>query len=818
MPFADHLRRDVTAAVRGLRRAPGFAAAAVVTLALGIGATATIFTVVNAVLLAPLPYAEPERRVMLWNRWTGFDKTWLSEQEVVDYRRLPRTLESVAAWSSDQANLTGGGEPVRVGYAAVTPNTFAVLGARPRAGRTFVDGEDREGFDRVVVISYALWQAYFGGEFDVVGRDLQLDGVRRTIVGIMPHGFQLPTDFGEDAAEPTRLWVPLFIDPASTDRGSHGYYGAAVLAEGATPAQASAELRTIADRWTSDGLYPAGDDFHTYAVPLEEDVRGAIRPILVLLSAAVAFLLLIACANVANLLLVRAEGRQRELAVRMAIGAGPWRIMRQLLTESLVLALLGTTAGVAIAFAASRLIQAVDPASLPRLGSVAVDLRVLAFAAFVGIATTVLVGVAPVARAWRLQLTDALRDGSASSTAGTHRQRIRGVLVVAETALAVVLVIGAGLMVRSVDALQRIELGFDPRNVLTMRVALPPATYATPEQVTGTFERLLERVRALPGVDRAGLMRSLPLGTTIGDSGFMIEGYVPPEPGAFPKGDWQVVSSDALEALGERVVRGRSILASDDAQSPPVALVNETMARMYWAGQDPIGRRIRQGGPSRPWMTIVGIVADVRHNGLEVPIKGKYYRAHTQFPQTGNFVIRNMHLVVKSGSDPLSLVGPIRNEVTRLDPALPVANIRTMDDVVAASVSTPRLAGSVLLLFAALALLLAAVGLYAVLAFVVSERQHEIGIRMAIGADPGRVRRGVLGQGVALATVGIVAGGVISLALGQVIRGLLHGVSPYDPFTFGVVPAVLLAAALLASWIPAHRATRINPILALKSE
>jgi putative ABC transport system permease protein len=347
---------------------------------------------------------------------------------------------------------------------------------------------------------------------------------------------------------------------------------------------------------------------------------------------------------------------------------------------------------------------------------------------------------------------------------------------------------------------------------------LPPATYATPQQVTGTFERLLERVRTLPGVERAGLMRSLPLGTTIGDSGFMVEGYVPPDPAAFPKGDWQVVSSDALEALGERVVRGRSITAADDAESPPVALVNETMARMYWPGQDPIGRRIRQGGPDRPWMTVVGIVADVRHNGIEVPIKGKYYRAHTQFPLTSNFVIRNMHLVVKSDRDPMSLVGPIRAEVTRLDPSLPIANIRTMDDVVAASMSKPRLAGSVLLLFAALALLLAAIGLYGVLAFVVSQRQHEIGIRMAVGADPGRVRRSVLGQGVALAAVGIVAGAAVSLALGQLIRGLLHGVSPYDPITFGVVPAVLLTVAVLASWIPAHRATRINPILALKSE
>jgi predicted permease len=436
----------------------------------------------------------------------------------------------------------------------------------------------------------------------------------------------------------------------------------------------------------------------------------------------------------------------------------------------------------------------------------------------VGTVTTILFGLAPVMRASRLQLTDALRDGAAASTAGTHRQRIRGALVVVETALAVILVTGAGLMIRSIDALQRIELGFDPTNVLTMRVALPAASYPAPADVTATYERLLDSVRSLPGVERGGLMRSLPLGTTIGDSGFMVEGYVPPDPGAFPKGDWQIVSADALEALGERIVGGRSFTTSDGAESPPVALINESMAAMYWPGQDAVGRRIRQGGPTRPWMTIVGVVADVRHNGLEVPVKGKYYRLHTQLPITSNFAIRNMHLVVKSTGDPLSLVAPIRAEVIRLDPSLPVANIRTMGDVVSAAIAQPRLAGSVLLLFAALALLLAAIGLYGVLAFVVSEREHEIGIRMAIGADARDVRRSVFRHGIALAAVGVIAGTAASLVLAQLVRSLLHGVSPYDAATFGIVPGVLLVVAVLASWIPAHRATRISPMAALKSE
>ena len=814
MAFLDTFRADFTAATRGFRRVPGFTAAAVLTLALGIGATATIFTVVNAVLLSPLPYAEPERRVALWNQWTGFEKTWLSELEVVDYRRLARTLEAVAAWSSGQANLTGGAEPVRIGVAQVTPNTFAVLGARPHSGRTFAQGEDREGFDRVAVISYSLWQSHFGGEPDVVGRTLQLDGVTRTVVGIMPRGFRLPTDFGEDAAEPTQLWVPLYLDPATTDRGSHGLYGAAVLARGATPGQASAELRSIAAAWTREGLYPPQDDFRTLAVPLEQEVRGTIRPVLVLLSAAVTCLLLIACANVANLLLARAEGRQREIALRAALGAAPWRIARQLLTESFVLAIFGTAGGVAVALVAARLIQLIDPASLPKVGAIDVDARALAFTAAVGVITTVLFGLVPVLRASRLHLTDALRDGSATATAGGSRVRLRAMLVVAETALAVVLVTGAGLMIRSVIVLQGVELGLDPTNVLTMRIALPQASYEKQEQVVSAYERVLERVRALPGVRQAGLMRALPLGTTIGDWGLTVEGFTPSRPGDNPKGDWQVVSSGALEALGERLIRGRMLRASDAKGAPEVALINETMARTYWPGQDPIGRRIRQGDPTRPWITVVGIVGDVRHNGLEVAIKEKFYRPHGQFV----FPVRNMHLVVKSSGNPMALVAPIRAEVRAIDPNLPVANVRTMDEVVATAMSQPRLAQWVLLLFGSIALLLAAVGLYSVLSYVVSERQHEIGIRLAIGAEPRGVRSMVLRQGLGLALAGVLAGTGFALALARLIEGLLHGIAAYDPLTFLTVPAVLVGVALLASWLPAWRATRVSPLLALKSE
>jgi putative ABC transport system permease protein len=817
MSQLDTLRQDVIAAVRGLARTPGFTAAAVLTLALGIGATAAIFTVVNAVLLAPLPYADPERRVMLWNRWTGFDKTWLSEAEILDYQRLPRTLTAVAGWSSGQANLTGGVEPIRIGVANVTANTFSVLGAQPVEGRTFAPGEDREGYDRVTVISHRLWQAYFGGERGVVGRTLELDGVARAIVGIMPASFRLPTDFGEDAAEPTELWVPLAFNTTNPERGSHGYYGAGMLAPGATPAQASAELRAIAAAWTRDGLYPKEQDFHTYAVAVEDEVRGAIRPVLVLLMAAVGFLLLIACANVANLLLARGEGRQREIALRTALGAGPWRLARQLLTEGLVLSLIGAGCGLAIAFAATRLLGAMAPASLPRLGRMELDTRVLVFTAVLAVVTTVLFGLAPILRAVRVQLTDALRDGATSATAGVARHRLRALLVVSQTALAVVLVIGAGLMIRSIAELQKVDLGFRPDGVLTMRMSLPQASYEKPEHVVAFYERVLERVRSLPGVRHAGLMRSLPLGASIGDWGLAVEGYVPP-PGEDAKGDWQVITAGAIEALGERLVRGRTITGADAADAPPVALINETMAARYWPGQDPIGRRIRQGGPNRPWITVVGIVADVRHNGIEVEIKEKFYRPHAQFPASTGGAPRTMNLLVRTAGDPMALAAPIRAEVRALDPGLPVANVRLMTDVVSAAMSQPRLAGSVMTVFAGLALLLAAIGLYGVLAYLVSQRTHEIGIRVAIGADPARVRTMIMAQGLRLAAGGLIIGLGASLLLAQLVRTLLHGVSPYDPATFAAVPAALLGVALVASWLPARRATRVDPLAALKSE
>jgi predicted permease len=818
MEALDVLWTDVRRGARGLARAPGFAAVAIATLAIGIGANTAIFSVVNAVLLRPLPYSRPESRVMIWSRWEGFDKTWLSEVELLDYGRLCQSFARVAGWSSGQSNLTGDGEAVRIGTAGVTASTFATLGSEPLIGRTFTPEEDRPGASAVAVISHGLWQRRYGGDPTVVGRTIVMDGVPRRVLGVMPAEFQLPTDFGEDAAEPTEVWVPLAIDVNAAERGDHGLYGAAELMPGVTAERASAELATIAANWTREGLYPEPMRFSPFAVPIEQEILGAVRPAMLLLFGAVTFLLLIACANVAHLLLARAEGRQREIALRAALGAGRGRVLGQVFAESLVLAAPSAVLAVVLAYAGLRVLLAAGSVVIPRAAGVAIDARVLLFTLLAAVATSVLFSLAPALRAFGLNLTEALRDGSPNATAGGRRQRLRGLLVVAETALSVVLLLGAGLMLRSLWALQRIDMGFDPRQVMTARLALPEVGYEDAGRVSAFYRQLLERVRALPEVRHAGLVRSLPLASQIGDWGLQIEGRQPP-PGQNAKGDWQVVSDGGIEALGERLVSGRLITAADSADAQQVALVNETLARTYWPGQDPLGKRLRQGSSEeRPWVTVVGVVADVRHNGLRSPIKEKFYRPHAQFHVSTGFPLRNMTLVVKSRRAPLAPAAPVREIVRTLDPNVPVASVRAMEDVVRASLSTQRLAGALLGAFAALALVLAAVGTYGVLAYLVSQRTQEIGIRVAIGATAGHVMRMVLARGASLALVGIAAGSLAALALGRLMTSMLHEVRPHDPLTFVVVPVVLAAVAVAASYIPARRATRVDPMTALRVE
>jgi putative ABC transport system permease protein len=813
----DTFLQDLRFGARTLARNPGFACVAILTLALGVGANAAIFSVVNAVLLRPLPWAEPGRAVMIWSRWTAFDKTWVSDGEVNGYRKESRTLADVGAWDDGQVNLTGDGEPERVSAGSVTANLFAVLGATPIRGRAFTAQEDIPNGPRVAIIGYGLWQRRYGGDPSMVGRTIQINGAPYEVVGIMPADFVLPTDFQNPA--PSVLWTPSGWDSASTEHGNHGYYAAARLRPGVTLAQARDDLHTIAQNWTRQGFYPPQMQFDTVVLSLQEEVVGTVRRAIWLLFGAVGFLLLIACANVANLLLARAEARQREMAVRTALGAGAARVLRQLLTESLVLAGISAAAGLSLAWVGVRLLAWWHPSSIPRVAGTSVDWRVLLFTVGMALVTTVIFSVAPAARLLKADLTESMKEGGGNATTGGGRSRFRNGLVVAEMALAVVLLVGAGLMLRTLWSLQRIDLGFNPSGVLTMRIALPAASYETPEQVVRFYAALVERIGAIPGVAAAGAARSLPLGSTIGDFGLRVDGYVPP-PGTNAKGDWQIITAGYTQAIGEQILRGRGVERTDASDSQLVGLINEEMARRYWSGRDPIGGRFRIGGRSdRPWVTVVGIVKDVRHNGVTDIVKEKFYIPHTQWHRSlGNAnLIRGMTLVVRTQGSPAALTSQVKGAIRQLDSSLPVADVRTMEEVVGGAMSTPRFTSVLLSIFAALALTLSAVGIYGVLSYVVSRRTREIGIRVAIGAGRGQVLKMVLGSGISLALAGIAAGLVLAFAVTRLLRGLLHGVTPADPLTFMAVAIVLTGVAALASVVPAWRASRVDPVIALKS-
>lgn len=818
MLVPDAIRQDIKGAVRGLWKSPGFAIAALVTLSLGIGATSAIFTVVKAVLLTPLPYQAPEQRVMIWSKWVSFDKTWLSTQEVVDYRTFAKTMTAVAMWNTGQQNLTGAGDPLRLGVGFVSANTLDVLGSRPLAGRMFGEAEDRPNGPPVALLGYPLWQAQFGGDPLILGRKIMLNDVPVEIIGIMPEGFRLPTDFTVDAAEPTQLWRPLQVDSTNLNRGNHGLHAAAILAPGQTAATATDELRAITRRLTEQGAYPEAMQFTAFAVALDEEIRGEVRPAMWLLMGAVGFVLLIACVNVANLLLVRGEARLREMAVRTAMGAAPNRLVRQLFTESVVLAICGAGLGLALAAGALRVLIAVDPNSLPPLAPLALDAQVITFTLILAIVTTLIFGLAPALRTLHVNLVESLREGGQNATVGGRRQRLRRVLVGAEVALAVVLVISAGLMMRSLAALGRIDLGFNPEHVLTMRVLVPVARYDTPERVVRFYQQLMERVAALPGIESAGVVRALPLATTIGDYGLDIQGFEE-SPGRNAKGDWQIVSEGAFAAMGSRLVRGRWFASTDTTASVPVAVINETMARTYWADGNAIGGKIRVGNMQNPWVDVVGIVADERHNGVTGVVKEKFFIPHSQWHVvTGGSVIRGVFLVARTAGDPLGAANAIRAEVRQLDPNLPVANVRPMTEVVATSLATPRLTGFLLGGFAVIALALAAVGIYGVLAYLVSQRTQEIGIRLAIGAKRSEVLKMILRQGLMLALSGIVLGVISAFLLTQLMQSLLYQVEPADPVTFIAVPLVLLVVALVAACIPALRAMKVSPLIALRTQ
>ena len=809
----EQVLRDIRVGVRALLRRPAFALTALATLALGVGANTAVFTVIRHVLLAPLPYQQPDRAAMVWSRWRGFDKTWVSDAEVLDYRTRVKAFGDVAAWSGAQVNLTGDGDPVRVGAAFVTPNLFRVLGVKPLAGREFTDAETGANPYTVVILSYQLWQTRFDGA-DVLGKSIQVNGIAREIIGVMPKDFQLPTDYVVDAEEPTRLWAPLQLVPAN--RGSHGNYAVARLAPGATIEQANAQLTDLTKQLTAEKLYPVPMQFTAFAVSTTDEATAAVRPALLLVFGAVGCLLLVACANVANLLLVRGEGRSREMAVRRALGADRGRLVRQMLIESAILAAAAAVAGILLAQLSLVALVQTGAVVLPRADTIALDWSAIGFALLLSILTLALFALLPAWRAARVNLVDTLKDGSAASTAGTRRQRVRGALVVAEVAIAVILLTGAGLMLRSLWNLQRIDLGFNPDRVLTMRLALPAATYDTPAKVIGFYDQLLQDVRATPGVQGAGLLRLLPLATSIGDWGLTIEGFTPP-PGVSTPGDWQVATAGGPESLGERLVSGRWLAETDREGAEDVALINEAMAQKYWQGTNALGRRFRQGPPDRPWITVVGVVGDVRHNAIDAEVKPKFYRAFGQWHRSSGNPIRNMTLIVKTEHDPAALISDIRDKIRRRDSSLPIAAVRTMDEVVDRAIATPKLTGTLLATIAAIGLGLAALGIFGVLSYVVSLRRQEIGVRLAIGATPRHVLASVMRQGLGYAAIGAAVGLAGAAAMSRILAGLLHDVTPLDPVTFVATPILLMLVAVLASVIPGWRATRVDPIKAMQS-
>ena len=814
--ISETLIQDLRVGARGLLKRPGFTFAALLTLALGIGANAAVFSAVNGILLSPLPYRDADRVAVIWSRWTNFDKTWVSDAEALDYRNRTQSFEDVGAWGTSQVNLTGNGDAVRIGAGIITPNLLDVLGAPPAMGRGFTEADAQPDTPTAVIISDGLWRQRFGAAPGIIGQTIQVNGVAREIAGVMPRGFQLPTDYVFDAEEPTQLWLPLRLDPRN--RGSHGYHAAARLKPGVTLEAANAELLALTETLTKEGLYPVAMKFGAFATSVVDEAVGQVRTPILLLLGAVGCLMLIACANVANLLLVRADSRAREMAVRAALGAKRARLVRQMLTESALLAVAAAVTGLLMAWSVLRALQSADLTAVPRSANLALDWRVIGYSLAVTLVTLVLFSLAPALRASRVDINDTIKEGAGSTTAGTHRQRMRGVLVAAETALAVALLAGALLMVRSIWNLQKIDLGLNPDGVLTMRLAVPPTKYDTPERVVAFYDQLLDRVRALPQVEHAGMVRILPLATTIGDWGLAVEGYQPP-PGSGTPGDWQVATDGAVAALGLRLLRGRDILPSDLADGQQVALINESMARKYWAGRDALGGRFRQGPPSRPTITVVGIVADVKHNGITAPVKPKFYRPHAQWHMSSGGPMRNMTLVVRTtAEDPASLAPAIRNEVRSMDAEVPIAAVQTMEDVVASSIATPRITGWLLGVFAALALLLAAIGIYSVLSYVVSQRRREIGIRVAMGATTSQVVGLIWRNGLQVTAIGAIIGVLLAALTTRAMAALLHGVAPLDPASFAVAPLLLMIVASMASLVPALRATRVDAVKALRSE
>jgi predicted permease len=812
------LLQDLRYACRLLLRSPGFTLLAALTLALGIGANAAIFSVANSVLLKPLPYRDSGRLMIIYSQFPtmGFNRFWVDPMEFTDFSRWNRSFKSVGAYATGEVNVSGRGEPVRAAAAVVSSGLFTTLGVDAKLGHYVTAAEDLPNTEKVVVLSDGLWRRAFAADPQILGRRIRVDGDDRTVVGVMPPGFTI----GNERVE---IWLPLALDPAKPgNRGNHYLYMVGRLKPEVSVTQARGEIGDLISRWKREiahGHTPE-PQFHPLIVePLLDDLVGDIRPKIRLLMGAVGLVLLIACVNVANLLLARAEARQKEVAVRTALGAPRGRLIRQFLTESVVLALLGGALGLLLAWVGVKAIVAANLESIPRADEIGLDGRSVLFTLGVSLLTGLLFGLAPALHSRAGSFFASLKEGGQRSTAGSGRQWLRRVLVVVEVAFAAMLVIGGGLLIRSFWLLQKVDPGFDPKGVLALQVSLPKAVYAKPEQVTGFYERLLDRLSHLPGVAGVAAMSGLPPNRPVDANDMAFESIPRTENGTPQNVDyWQFVTRDYFKTMGIRLIDGRLFAPTDARGSAGVVVINQTMAKLFWPTRSPLGERVKAPGDKDPWLTIVGVVADVKQGGLDHKTGTEAYFLADQAQENVGNVPRTMYVVLRTAKDPMSLAGAARGEIQHLDPALPVSAVQPMAKAVYESVGQPRFIAFLVLIFAIVALTLAAIGIYGVLAYMVELRTREIGVRMALGAQAAQVLQMILSQGAWLVGSGLVLGVIGALALRRALASVLFGVAPTDPGIFAGVLVVLALVGLTACYLPAHRATRVDPLVALRRE
>src|ERR1041384_155934 len=808
------LWQDLRYTARTLIKTPAFTAVAVLSLALGIGAHTAIFSVCNAVLFKPLPYAEPDRIVMLSERQRDGKLGDVAPANFVDWRNVSRSFSGMAAVRASSFTssfiLGGQSEASRLVGGQVSSSFFSVLGVRFMLGRNFLPDEDLPGHDRVAILSYATWSERFGSDREIAGKDIALNDESYTVVGVLPAGFQFGTT-AEDfqARSQADVWVPLALDPQKPHRNSHVLHVIARLNPGVKLAQAQAELDVIGANLAQQ--YPeANKDKGIAAVPLTDQLTGSVRVALETLLGAVGLVLLIACANVANLLLSRAAARQKEMAIRIALGASRWRLAQQLLTESLFLASLGGIAGLVLALAAIGALTPLLPADLSRAAGIAVDTRMLIFTAVISLVTGILFGLGPLFAAWRENAWESLKQNNRTSSG--IQTRLRSGLAVAQIAIAIVLLIGAGLMVKSFWALIHVAPGFRSENILTARLSLPGSRYPDNRRIAALEGVVLESLRGRPGIQSAGFATYLPLSGLDNDWAFLIEGRPPLPVGTHNIAEYRPVSAGYFETIGIPLLRGRSFTPADTAEAPWVVVINDSMAREYWPSENPIGQRLNFGEP--PWRTVIGVVGDVLHEGLDRTAKAEMY---LPVEQSSN-IESDSTIVVRAEIAAGAAAGELRAAVAAIDPAVAVDRIETMQQLVSGSVAQPRFRAMILAAFSLLALVMASIGIYGVMNYLVIQRTREFGIRLSLGATPTDLLRLVLGRAAILIGSGTCLGLAGSVLLGRLITGVLFGTSPLDPLTFAAIPVLLAAVALAASYIPARRATKVDPLVALRYE